>query len=438
MKPIIQVSNLSKRYRIGRRESPYGTLRDSLTNAFRAPMARRNRRDSTNETIWALKDINLEVLPGEVVGVIGRNGAGKSTFLKILSRITEPTSGRVELYGRVGSLLEVGTGFHPELTGRENIFLNGAILGMGKKEIRRKFDEITAFSELERFLDTPVKFYSSGMYMRLAFAVAAHLEPEILLVDEVLAVGDAQFQNKCLGKMGDLAKEGRTLLFVSHNMTAINLLCPRAIMLAEGSVVRSANTSEVVAEYLKTSAVEGGELVWKDRQRSPGNEKVRLHGVRIISGDKVTNNVDIDKDVTIEIDFWNYVKGTRNLCVDVHLQDDKGTTVLTTSNSPNANALVDNWFYEPHEPGLFRAVCTVPGNFLNEGRYHFSIYIVTLGPLVIELEVPQALSLNVFDTGVMREPGGGTGRWPGVVRMRLPWRTQLLEPLNNGDGPSRN
>lgn len=253
----IRVENLSKRYRIGQRER-YLTLRDVLTRSFTAPFRLFRRDDqspvpnsqSKSNYIWALKDVSFEVKRGEVVGIIGRNGAGKTTLLKILSRITEPTEGYAEVRGRVGSLLEVGTGFHPELTGRENIYLSGAILGMKKREIDRKFDEIVAFAEVEKFLDTPVKHYSSGMYVRLAFAVAAHLEPEILLVDEVLAVGDAAFQKKCLGKMGDVAREGRTVLFVSHNMAAVEHLCSRAILLCNGRVRKLGNVSDVVEFYL--------------------------------------------------------------------------------------------------------------------------------------------------------------------------------------------
>ncbi|MCA1614282.1 MAG: ABC transporter ATP-binding protein, partial [Acidobacteria bacterium] len=270
---MIKVEGISKSYRLGARQAAYATLRDSIAGALRAPFTRRAPR----ETVWALHDVTFEVEPGEVVGVVGRNGAGKSTLLKVLSRITEPTGGRVELYGRVGSLLEVGTGFHPELSGRDNIYFSGAILGMRREEIARKFDEIVSFAEVEKFIDTPVKHYSSGMYMRLAFAVAAHLEPEILLVDEVLAVGDASFQQKCLGKMGEVARAGRTVLFVSHNMTAVNQLCPRTIMLSDGRVARAGPTAEVVPEYLKAgSGGGGGEWVWEDAARAPGNDRVRL------------------------------------------------------------------------------------------------------------------------------------------------------------------
>ena len=254
----VRVESLSKQYRIGGPQARYNTIREALMNMAAAP-ARRLRRlgqpSPENETIWALKDVTFDVKKGEVVGIIGRNGAGKTTLLKILSRITEPTEGYAEIKGRVGSLLEVGTGFHPELTGRENIYLNGAILGMKRAEIDERFDEIVAFSEIEKFLDTPVKRYSSGMYVRLAFAVAAHLEPEILLVDEVLAVGDVAFQKKCLGKMGDVATEGRTVLFVSHNMAAVSQLCPRAILIEGGRVRHVGSVGRVVRRYLVS---EGG------------------------------------------------------------------------------------------------------------------------------------------------------------------------------------
>lgn len=253
MRPIIKVTNLSKQYHIGASERggvKYVTLRDSLANVFRAPWGRL-RRDgrSRNEVIWALKDVTFEVRPGEVAGIIGRNGSGKSTLLKVLSRITEPTSGRAELYGRVASLIEVGTGFHPDLTGRENIYLNGAILGMKQREIDRRFDEIVAFAEIEKFLDTPVKHYSSGMYVRLAFAVAAHLEPDILIIDEVLAVGDASFQKKCLGKMDSVTQSGRTVLFVSHSMPMITQLCENVFLLKDGEIVKRGPAKEVVDYY---------------------------------------------------------------------------------------------------------------------------------------------------------------------------------------------
>jgi lipopolysaccharide transport system ATP-binding protein len=298
MKPIIKVNGLSKRYRIGGEQSSYRTLRETVSQTVRDPLKgfRRNGRESS--TIWALKDVGFEVQPGEVIGIIGRNGAGKSTLLKVLSRITEPTTGRVELYGRVGSLLEVGTGFHPELTGRENIFLNGAILGMKRREIERKFDEIVAFAEVEKFIDTPVKRYSSGMFLRLAFAVAAHLEPEILVVDEVLAVGDASFQKKCLGKMSGVAKQGRTVLFVSHNMGAIQGLCSRAMWLSEGKMVGQGDTNRVVADYMEVAG-QGFEVSRADDVALLTIRKVRLKNQ---SGGP-TNNFSFGDPLTIEISY---------------------------------------------------------------------------------------------------------------------------------------
>ena len=273
----ISVKSLSKQYHISAKQKAYRTLRDTLADAFVSPF-RRTRRllrgqasaaAELDETFWALQDVSFEVRHGEVVGIIGRNGAGKSTLLKILSRITEPTEGYADIHGRVGSLLEVGTGFHPELTGRENIYLNGSILGMRKGEIDCKFDEIVAFAEVERFIDTPVKHYSSGMYLRLAFAVAAYLEPEILLVDEVLAVGDARFQKKCLNKMQDVGQHGRTVLFVSHNMPAITRLCERVILLDEGRVLQDGPSYQVVRTYLNSGLGTSAAREWSDPAKAP-------------------------------------------------------------------------------------------------------------------------------------------------------------------------
>ena len=281
---IVQARELTKRYRLGGRSEPYGqNLREMVIDTLRSPVKwLRGRLSSNNEILWALKDVSFDVREGEVVGVIGRNGAGKSTLLKILSRITKPTSGEVDLYGHVGSLLEVGTGFHPELTGRENIFLNGAILGMKRSYIEQRFDEIVAFAEIERFLDTPVKRYSSGMYVRLAFAVAAHLEPEILIVDEVLAVGDAQFQKKCLGKIGDVAKEGRTVLFVSHNMAAVKALCNRAMLLEAGSITHDGKVDEVVETYLmERDEIASSGVIPDDAKRTYGTGEAKLRAVSI-------------------------------------------------------------------------------------------------------------------------------------------------------------
>ncbi|HEY2972569.1 MAG TPA: ABC transporter ATP-binding protein [Pyrinomonadaceae bacterium] len=431
MKPIIRVENVGKRYRIGTRQATYGTLRDTIAGTVRSSLARRrNGKPSSANTLWALKEVNFEVEPGEIIGIIGSNGAGKSTLLKLLSRVTAPTIGRIELYGRLGSLLEVGTGFHPELTGRENIYLNGAILGMKRAEIKRNFDDIVAFAEVERFIDTPVKHYSTGMYLRLAFAVAAQLEPEILLVDEVLAVGDANFQKKCMGKMGEVAKEGRTILFVSHNMTAINQLCPLTLMLSEGRVARFGNTPEVVAEYLKTGSERGGERTWENAPSAPGSARVRLHAVRIKSRGQVSAQVDIDQETSVEVEFWNHEPNIANLCVNIYVVDSVGNVVLSSANTPNANSTPDGWYEQTHERGLHRATCTLPANFLNEGRYYIDVYLVTLGPLQVEVSEPRVMAFDVFDTGVMREAGGGR-HWAGVVRVRLPWQTKFVRPIDN-------
>jgi lipopolysaccharide transport system ATP-binding protein len=283
----------------------------------------------------------------------------------------------------------------------------------------------------------PVKRYSSGMYTRLAFAVAAHLEPEILLVDEVLAVGDAAFQKKCLGKMGEVASEGRTVLFVSHNVAAVSQLCTRALLFSGGRLAMAGKTSEVVAEYFRAGAESGGERVWEDASSAPGNDRARLRAVRVLSRGAAAGDVDIDQEVSVEVDFWNYLSGARDMCVSIDLVNAAGVIVLSTSNTPAANALEEDWFRASHEPGLFRAACTIPGNFLNEGVYYVSVYVLTLGPVAVEAEAQQVLSFNVFDTGVMRQPGAG-GRWDGVVRVRLPWRTRLLEPLGGGAAAAEN
>lgn len=299
---IVRVREVSKQYRIGARREAYSTLREAMTRAIRTPFRRNGL--ASKDTLWALREINFEVAAGEVLGIIGRNGAGKSTLLKILSRITEPTTGRAELFGRIGSLLEVGTGFHPELSGRENVFLNGAILGMRKAEIERKFDEIVAFAEIERFLDTPVKRYSSGMYVRLAFAVAAHLEPEILIVDEVLAVGDSAFQKKCLGKMGEVARGGRTVLFVSHNMRAVAQLCATCIWIDHGRVVERGKAGQVVVDYLASVEPERADGLITDEMHE--HEPVELCFTRVALLDaegKPTSTVYSGQPLRFEVEF---------------------------------------------------------------------------------------------------------------------------------------
>ncbi len=312
MRPIIKVEDLSKRYRVGGDTPYYDTLRSALTDAFRAPFRRTDDGSpKATNTFWALKDVSFEVKPGEVLGIIGRNGAGKSTLLKILSRITDPTDGRVEIYGRVGSLLEVGTGFHPELSGRENVFLNGAVLGMSKAEVAAKFDEIVAFAELDKFIDTPVKRYSSGMYVRLAFAVAAHLEPDILIIDEVLAVGDAMFQKKCLGKISSVAQQGRTVLFVSHNMVAIKTLCSRAILLRDGALADDGNPAQVANSYLGAGRTSRAETIWDDMSRAPSTRVFSLRAVRIRNREgKVTSELSAHEPFSVEVEYTNVSPGS--------------------------------------------------------------------------------------------------------------------------------
>ena len=431
----IRVENLSKLYKIGARQEPYRTLRDTLTDALYAPFRRlrsalqppsfpASKPLDGDNTIWALRDVSFEIKHGEVVGIIGSNGAGKSTLLRILSRITEPTEGTAEIRGRVGSLLEVGTGFHPELTGRENIYLNGAILGMKKTEIERKFDEIVSFAGVEKFIDTPVKHFSSGMYVRLAFAVAAHLEPEILLVDEVLAVGDAAFQKKCLGKMGDVAKEGRTVLFVSHNMFSVQNLCMRGILLESGRIFKEGNIDYVIDEYLGSAWDKNGETTWSTPERAPGNERVRLKGVRIISEGVVTAGVDIAKEFRIEIDYWNLEENSRRL-VSIHLYNSKGTCVLTSGNLPSVSITPDPWYSRRYPIGLFRTSCIIPGCFLNDGTHSIHLYINETGATDNILLVRDVLAFMVRDTGMMRAEY--TGPWLGAVRPRLEWETTQLQ-----------
>ncbi|MBU6392779.1 MAG: ABC transporter ATP-binding protein [Planctomycetes bacterium] len=430
--PIIKVENLSKKYIIGhQKQERYIALRDALTNKVKNLVRRFPRSftfhhspftDSLHEEFWALKDVSFEVKQGDGVGIIGRNGAGKTTLLKILSRITEPTAGRVSIKGRVASLLEVGTGFHPELTGRENIYLNGAILGMSKAEIKNKFDAIVAFAETEKFLDTPVKRYSSGMYVRLAFAVAAHLEPEILIVDEVLAVGDVQFQKKCLGKMEEVGKEGRTVLFVSHNMGVIANLCPEAILLDRGNIVSAGTTNEVVCKYTCTLQELGGQLLWADQSMAPGTSRVRLKAVRIISDGSVTSEVMSDKEVKIQIDFWNFEHGAM-LGASIHLLDSMGSCIFATGNGTCANLIHDDWSDKLYPVGLFRSTCVIPANFLNDSTYLINAFI-TRNIGTVEAGTPEALPFAVIDSGTMR--GGFTGHWRGIIRPKMAWSTEQL------------
>jgi lipopolysaccharide transport system ATP-binding protein len=423
----IRVESLGKLYRIGKLEK-YRTLRDTLTDAFAAPFRRAGkllRGQATgaaelDESIWALKAVSFEVKRGEVVGIIGRNGAGKSTLLKVLSRITEPTEGYADVYGRVGSLLEVGTGFHQELTGRENVYLNGAILGMRRGEIDRKFDEIVSFAELEKFIDTPVKHYSSGMRLRLGFAVAAHLEPEILLVDEVLAVGDARFQKRCLNKMQDVGQQGRTVLFVSHNMPAITRLCERTILLDEGRVVEDAPSSQVVGTYLSSGLGTTAAREWPDLAKAPGDDTVRLCAARVRTEDgQIADLIDIRRLVGIEIEF-EVLKPGHVLLPHFKLFNQIGIEAF------NSLDVDPDWRGRPRPAGRYISTGWIPGNFLAEGMMFIGVAMVTLHPKIVHFYERDVVAFQVVDsTDGDSARGDWTGGLAGVVRPLLKWTTQF-------------
>ncbi|MDQ3652563.1 MAG: ABC transporter ATP-binding protein [Acidobacteriota bacterium] len=410
MKPIIKVQDLSKRYRIGARAASYRTLRETLTAAVTAPLRRLNGRTGGKQDVWALDGVNFEVFPGEVIGVIGRNGAGKSTLLKILTRITEPTSGRVELYGRVGSLLEVGTGFHPELTGRENIFLNGAILGMSNADILRRFDEIVSFAEIERYLDTPVKRYSSGMYMRLAFAVAAHMESEILLVDEVLAVGDAGFQKKCLAKMGGIARQGRTILFVSHNIEAVKALCMRCLLLEQGEVREDGLPAPTIEKALQLL-------------REPNLSGFKLHFLREQAG--------VPKPLLVEVYAAGKLPGEiitfeDEIVFRLHLDAPLGEGHTFAFQIMTSGGLtIFNTFYRddpknpPLQPGATRSVSVrVPQRFLPGGTYE-AVFAYML-PNAELFWLSRETWFDVNEVESYRNEGLSVKR-TGIVAAVLPW-----------------
>jgi len=428
----ISVKNLSKRYRIGAAQTKfrYGMLRDVFVDSLTAPIrfvkslaggSGNGSSPKEDNFIWALKDVSFDLDEGRVLGIVGRNGAGKSTLLKILSRVTEPTEGTVSVRGRVGSLLEVGTGFHPELTGRENIYMNGAILGMKRVEIDSKFDEMVEFSEVAQFIDTPVKRYSSGMYLRLAFAVAAHLEPEILVVDEVLAVGDAEFQRKCLGKMNDVAQQGRTVLFVSHNMSAILRLTQEAIVLKKGQLIKRAPTPEAVDFYLASGQAESGERVW-DAEDVPATsapfKPIRLR-LKDRTG-KVADTVRSTEPVTVE---WEYQLDTpvTGLRVGMYLSTMRGEYVFTAFDTDDAKQYEQ---FGARQAGRYISCCHIPADFFNEGHYSLGVNASSFGVRRYFMD-ENALSFNVDISGA---PGT---QWPeirqGLVRPRLDWKIEKLD-----------
>jgi lipopolysaccharide transport system ATP-binding protein len=422
----VRSTRLGKRYRIGKLEA-YRTFRESVLDVLLAPariLSGRSGRSTTSETLWALREVSFEIGRGEIVGIIGRNGAGKSTLLKILSRITEPTEGEVKLDGRVGALLEVGTGFHPELTGRENIFLNGAILGMRRGEIVRRFDEIVAFSEVERFLDTPVKYYSSGMFTRLAFAVAAHLEPEILIIDEILAVGDARFQRKCLSKMESAGQEGRTVLFVSHNIPAITRLCPRTILLDQGMVVKDGPSHEVVTCYLSSGLGTTAAREWPNIANAPGNRIARLRAVRVRTADgQVSQAIDIRQAITVEMEF-SVLEGGHRLVPNFHFFNEEGACAFATIE-------VDSpWHRRERPAGGYVSKVWIPGNTLAEGTLIVSASLATMDPVVVHYQERDAVAFYVVDSCSGDSARGDYGgSFPGVVRPLLRWETNF-EPAD--------
>jgi lipopolysaccharide transport system ATP-binding protein len=421
MSIAIEAQALSKRYRIGKLEAAYGTLRESLTHAAKRVAGLEHRPH--REEVWALRDVSFRVDEGQVLGVVGRNGAGKSTLLKILTRITSPTSGRATIRGRVGSLLEVGTGFHPELTGRENVFLNGSILGMKRREIQSKLGEIVEFSGIEKFIDTPVKRYSSGMYVRLAFSVAAHLEPEILLVDEVLAVGDAEFQRRCLGRMEDMSGTGRTILFVSHNMQAINQLCDRAILLEGGGIAAEGQTAEVVTRYLQSTHGTGSRRAWPDIESAPGDDLAKLLSVRVVDEDGDTvETADVRRPIGIEITF-RVLRDGQPVFPKIKIRDRQGEIAF------NALDTSPRW-HEPSPPGVYAATAWIPENLLNEG-------LASVDVAVCSLRIPKlyqhaadydVVSFHVYDPFEGDSARGRfAGQLRGVVRPLLEWTSERVD-----------
>jgi lipopolysaccharide transport system ATP-binding protein len=412
----IHVEKLSKKYKLGAMYERQDTLRDFLVSMVRSPF--RKRPVSDNQTLWALKDISFDIERGSAIGIVGRNGAGKSTLLKVLSRVTDPTSGIGEIRGRVGSLLEVGTGFHPELTGRENIYLNGAILGMKRTEIEKKFDEIVDFSEVAKFIDTPVKRYSSGMYLRLAFAVAAHLEPDILVVDEVLAVGDAEFQRKCLGKMSDVAEQGRTVLFVSHNMSAILRLTTETLVMEKGKIVKRAPSNEAVDYYLSSGFAETGERIW-DIDEIPENAAPFSPKALRIKNEQgvVVNTIRSTEEMTIEFEYQLDAPVT-GLRVGFYLMSAHGEFIFTTFDTDEPQTY-DR--FSVREPGLYFSRCKIPADTFNEGRFVVGINASTYR-IRRYFQDERAITFNI-------DPAGAPGmQWPeqrlGPTRPRLNWEIE--------------
>jgi len=418
---VIEANNLSKIYRIGTKRESYSSLREDISDFAKKPLQWIKGQIKNKENFWALKNVSFSVEEGEVLGIIGLNGAGKSTLLKVLSRITPPTEGSAIIRGRVRSLLDVGTGFHPELTGRENIYLNGAILGMTRKEINSKFDEIVEFAGIEKFLDTAVKRYSSGMYVRLAFSVAAHLEPEILIIDEVLAVGDTAFQKKCLERMEGVAKGGRTVLFVSHNMSAVSSLCNRAILLRQGKIIAQGPASQVVNEYLSSGGGSSSHVSWSF-ENAPGSEFMKFKSIKVVNKqNNVSINIEINDPVDIEMEFW-CLKKTK-ITPSLHIYNQFGVLLFYTMN------LHDNvWGEKEYEPGLYKCSCRIPANLLNEGTYSVSAYLSKDISQPADAAKEPAVFFRIYESGsgkVIYMPG----QYLWAIQPRLNWNTIYQGPI---------
>ncbi len=434
MTAVISIKNISKCYQIGGLNPGYATFREFLAGAMAMPLRRFRRiQRSPKETIWALRDINFEMEAGEVVGLIGHNGAGKSTLLKILSRITVPTTGRTEVHGRIGSLLEVGTGFHPDLTGRENIYLNGTILGITRGEVRRRFDEIVAFSEIEKFIDTPVKWYSSGMYLRLAFSVAVHLDTEVLVMDEVLAVGDVSFQQKCLDKMNEIRNQGRTILFVSHSVAAITRLCDRAILLDRGHMIADGPAPKIVNDYLGATWRITSEREWNDATGTPGNHLVRVRRVRVRDQEgRTSESIDIRHPVAIEIAYEVLQPGV-TLTPRIDLFSDAGIHLFSTHD------VGDEWRYRSRPAGTYVSTAWIEGNFLSEGNFLVNVSLMSHTPITtLHAQVPNVVTFQVVDHQAKDSARGDyVGPIGGVLRPLLNWTTsfhrdnQYIEPVED-------
>jgi lipopolysaccharide transport system ATP-binding protein len=428
----IKVENLGKQYRLG--EVGTGTISHDLNRWWArmrgkedpfAKVGEANDRTTkgNSDYVWALRDVNFDVKSGEVLGIIGRNGAGKSTLLKILSKVTAPTTGNIKIQGRIASLLEVGTGFHPDLTGRENVYLNGAILGMSKSEINRKFDEIVDFSGVERYIDTPVKRYSSGMYVRLAFAVSAFLEPEILIVDEVLAVGDAEFQKKCLGRMKDVStNDGRTILFVSHNMAAVSTLCTKSLLMSNGTVLDFGDTKYIIDHYISLGKAAGGIVQEQDIMLSDNNPDLKFKRILLQGKEGVSNSFGIDEDIICRLEYE--IVNPTSVVPSIHLLDRYGECILASFNADSASLVPDSYYNRVLSEGIYATECIIPRYFLNDTHYGISAFLGTDATFSKLTSAREVLSFEVHETGDMRQEH--IGDWIGQIRPRLAWKTSQI------------